>query len=271
MAERQTNPNVQAVSNKIVQDYLTSNFGEESVKIIRAATENMTDDALAVKCKLKVSEIRMVLNKMHSMRLAEYTRIKDKDTGWYSYIWKVNLGGIYEVLNNSMRGEINQLNNQLEENTTVLSYICSKCSKSNVIDFEIASKLAFRCPNCKRRLYEKKNSNGEIETRLGELKTKHSVLQEHIKKHEEIRRIEAAKRFEEMRVAKEAAMKRAAEEAEVLKLAKIAKRQAAAKARAIVRKELKAKLAKAKPINVRVAKKAKPAKKSKPAKKTKKR
>jgi transcription initiation factor TFIIE subunit alpha len=262
MAERQTNPNVQAVSNRIVQDYLISNFGEESVKIIRAATEDMTDDALAVKCKLKVSEIRMVLNKMHSMRLAEYTRIKDKDTGWYSYIWKVNLGGIYEVLNNSMQGEINQLNNQLEENTTVLSYICSKCSKSNVIDFEIASKLAFRCPNCKRRLYEKRNSNDEIFTKLGELKTKHSTLQDHIRKHEELRRIEAAKRLEEMRIAKVATMKREAEEAEVLKLAKIAKRQAAAKARAIERKALKAKLAKAKPVKAKSVK-AKPAKKAK--------
>ena len=263
MAERQTNPNSQAVSNKIVQNYLTSNFGEESVKIIRAATENMTDEALAEKCKLKVSEIRMVLNKMHSMRLAEYTRIKDKDTGWYSYIWKINLGGIYEVLNQSMQGEINQLNNQLEENTTVLSYICSKCSKSNVIDFEIASKLAFRCPNCKRRLYEKRNSNDEIVTKLGELKTRHSTLQDHIRKHEGMRRIEAAKRLEEMRVAKEAAMKRAAEEAEALKLAKVAKRQAAAKVRAVVRKALKAKLAKAKPMKAKQAKKAKPAKKAK--------
>ncbi|VVB73607.1 Transcription factor E [uncultured archaeon] len=246
MAERQTNPNVQAVSNKTVQDYLTSNFGEESVKIIRAATEDMTDDALAVKCKLKVSEIRMVLNKMHSMRLAEYTRIKDKDTGWYSYIWRVNLGGIYEVLNQSMQGEINQLNNQLEENTTVLSYICSKCSKSNVIDFEIASKLAFRCPNCKRRLYEKKNSNDEIVSRLGELKTKHTAFQGHIRKHEEMKRLEAQKRLEEMKAAKEAAMKRAAEEAEAAKLAKIAKRKAAVQARAVARKALKAKLMRAK-------------------------
>lgn len=193
MAERQTNPNVQALSNKIIQEYLTSNLGEESIKIIRAATEEMTDDALAVKCKLKVSEIRTVLNKMHSMRLAEYTRIRDKDTGWYSYIWKINLSGVYGVLDSSMKNEISQLNNRMEENTTVLSYICSKCSKSNVIDFEIASKLAFRCPNCSRKLYEKKNNNEEIATKLGELNTKYSLLQTHIKKIDEIRRLEAEK------------------------------------------------------------------------------
>lgn len=193
MAERQTNPNVQALSNKIIQEYLTSNLGEESIKIIRAATEEMTDDALAVKCKLKVSEIRTVLNKMHSMRLAGYTRIRDKDTGWYSYIWKINLTGVYGVLDSSMKNEINRLNNQMEENTTVLSYICSKCSKSNVIDFEIASKLGFRCPNCNRKLYEKKNNNEEIGTQLGVLNSKYSLFQTHIKKIDELRRVEAEK------------------------------------------------------------------------------
>jgi len=242
MAERITNPNVQAVSNKLVQDYLTSNFGEESVKIIRAATEEMTDDALAVKCKLKVSEIRSLLNKMHSVRLAEYTRIKDKDTGWYSYIWRINLRGIYGVLNSSMQNEMNKLNNQLEESTTVLSYICSKCSKTNVIDFELASKLAFRCPNCRRRLYEKKNNNEESETRLRELQTKHSMLLGHIQKQEEIRRVEEMKRLEAAAIAKAEALKVAEEAAEAAKKAKAVKRAAAAKARSMARSAAKASL-----------------------------
>lgn len=242
MAERQTNPNVQAVSNKLVQDYLISNFGEESVKIIRAATEEMTDDALAVKCKLKVSEIRALLNKMHSIRLAEYTRIKDKDTGWYSYIWRINLRGIYDVLDLSMQNEMNQLNNRLEENTTVLSYICSKCSKTNVIDFELASKLAFRCPNCKRRLYEKKNNNEESETRLRELTAKHSVLQGFIQKQEEIRKIEEMKRLEAVAIAKAEALRAAEEAAEAVKKAKAERRIAMAKARSVARSVAKAAL-----------------------------
>ena len=172
MAERQTNPNSQAVSNKIVQSYLTSNFGEESVKIIRAATENMTDEALAEKCKLKVSEIRMVLNKMHSMRLAEYTRIKDKDTGWYSYIWKVHLSEIPQMIEKSMLGEMETLEQQLETSTTVFSFYCPKCSKENKIEFDTATDLRFRCPSCRKQLKEVKTNRQTLMEMIHSIKRK---------------------------------------------------------------------------------------------------
>jgi transcription initiation factor TFIIE subunit alpha len=179
MAEKaQDSVNARIVSNRFVQEYLTTNFGEESVRVIKAVNEEMTDDALAEKCKLKVSEIRKILNKLHNLRLAEYTRIKDKDTGWYSYIWKVNLSSIYQILGKSMQTEMDRLTQQFEECTTVFSYYCPKCSKNNIIEFDSATRLAFKCPNCKKNLKATQAENETIAEQLEELKKKYATFKE---------------------------------------------------------------------------------------------
>ncbi len=179
MAEKaQGSVNTKIVSNRFVQEYLTLNFGEEAVRIIKAANEEMTDDALAEKCKLKVSEIRTVLNKLHNLRLAEYTRTKDKDTGWYSYIWKVNMSNIYQILDRTMQDEINKLNKQYDESTTVFSYYCPKCSKDNIIGFESASNLAFKCPNCRKSLKATKSGQESISEQLEAVKTKYDSFRD---------------------------------------------------------------------------------------------
>jgi transcription initiation factor TFIIE subunit alpha len=161
------------LSNKYVQDYISSRLGENSLRIIKAANTEMTDDALATKCKLKVSEIRSLLNKLHNLRLADYTRIKDKDTGWYSYIWRINLKGIYEVLDNAMQMELKVLETRLDESTTIFSFYCPKCSKENKIDFNTATQIEFKCPNCRRQLKADKGQGPTITDQLEDLRDKY--------------------------------------------------------------------------------------------------
>lgn len=162
------------LSNKYVQEYFMSNFGESSVRIVKAANSEMTDDAIATKCKLKVSEIRSVLNKLHNIRLATYVRTKDKDTGWYSYIWKVHLSEIPQIIEKSMQGEREALEQQLETSTTVFSFYCPKCSKENKIEFDTATDLRFRCPSCRKQLKEVKTNRQTLMEMIHSIKRKHN-------------------------------------------------------------------------------------------------
>jgi hypothetical protein len=50
----------------------------------------MSDEELAKKIGVKTSDVRIVLNRLHTCGLFSYTRIRDKDSGWYSYIWKMS-------------------------------------------------------------------------------------------------------------------------------------------------------------------------------------
>jgi len=168
------------LSNKFVQEYFTANFGENSARIIKAANSEMTDDALATKCKLKVSEIRAVLNKLHNYRLATYTRIKDKDTGWYSYIWKVDLSNLHILIDKNIQNELGDLEQQLETSTTVFSFYCPKCSKENKIDFGTATDLNFRCPSCRKQLKEGKSNQQTLMEMIHSMKKKHNEFRKSI-------------------------------------------------------------------------------------------
>ena len=167
-------PPSKILSNKYAQEYFISNFGEDSVKIIKAANSEMTDEALATKCKMKVSEIRSVLNKLHNARLATYVRSKDKDTGWYSYMWRVQLASLYSLIEKSMHSEIKNMEQHLETSTTVFSFYCPKCSKENRIDFDMATDLRFRCPSCRKQLKEVKTNRQTLMEMIHSLRRKHT-------------------------------------------------------------------------------------------------
>lgn len=181
--------------NPLVTDYLKTNFGENSIKVISAAMEEMTDDAIAARCKLKVAEVRAILNKLYNYKMAEYKRIKDRDTGWFSYIWKIDVSNILNIIKEQTTDRIGELDKTMEKISTEFVYYCPQCSKTNLISFDLAADLMFRCPNCENKLLEKeKESKDKYEKELNELKSKHISLLEDIKKFEEL------KRQEEMRI-----------------------------------------------------------------------
>lgn len=173
--------NMKVLGNQYIKDFFVSKFGENSLRIIKLATCTMTDDTLANKCKLKVSEIRTLLNKLHELGLASYMRIKDKEIGWYSYIWEINLKNAAAVVEREMLNEIKKLETQLDSATTVFSYYCPKCSRENVVDFDLAASLGFRCPNCDRPLKESKSNYRADIDRLNELRKKYALFKNSIK------------------------------------------------------------------------------------------
>jgi transcription factor E len=66
----------------------------------------MSDEDIAKRCGLKVSDVRSVLNKLHEYGITGYMRERDKDTGWFSYNWTVNVIKLYEVMEKRQaRGE----------------------------------------------------------------------------------------------------------------------------------------------------------------------
>ncbi|MEM3543785.1 MAG: hypothetical protein QXF07_02070 [Candidatus Micrarchaeia archaeon] len=212
--------------NPLVTDYLKTNFGENSIKVISAAMEEMTDDAIAARCKLKVAEVRAILNKLYNYKMAEYKRIKDRDTGWFSYIWKIDVSNILNIIKEQTINRIEELDKTVEKMNTEFVYYCPQCSKTNLISFDLAADLMFRCPNCENKLLEKeRDSKDKYEKELIELKSKHISLLEDIRKFEE------RKRQEEIRI-KELQEKMA----EMTKIEEVSRSKA--KAKGSVSKEL---------------------------------
>lgn len=139
------------LNNADIRQTFINVAGENAIMIIREFRGQMSDDELAMKTKIKVSEVRAVLNKLHSFGLVEYVRHRDKDSGWYSYVWKINSEKAHTLISSLDVGE----------SATSLPgehYHCQCCSATDLFHFDKAYDLSFKCPSCGNGLsyFEKK-------------------------------------------------------------------------------------------------------------------
>lgn len=165
--------------NTLINQFLTTVAGEGSTKIVGELVEPMQDEEIAKKCKVKVTVVRSILNKLHAEGITEYSREKDLKTGWFSYMWKLRFDNMVEALKRKKSGEINNISSQLGEESGYMFYTCKKgCLK---LPFDEAMESMFRCPTCNGLLYSANNKR-----KLKTLETKHSKLQEEIEKLESL-------------------------------------------------------------------------------------
>ena len=115
--------------------------GENTINIIREFDMDMSDDELAKKTGIKPSEVRVVLNRLHNKGVFAYTRVRDRDSGWYSYIWKLDEGRLKDVGGAVMAEETMQA-------TGKEGYRCVCCKQQNMMDFSEAVDMRFRCGSC---------------------------------------------------------------------------------------------------------------------------
>jgi transcription initiation factor TFIIE subunit alpha len=117
--------------------------GENTINIIRDFDKDMSDEELARSTNIKASDVRVVLNRLHSYGLFSYTRVRDRDSGWYSYIWRMSEGKLKEFSDGKER-EVGERSFDLDGD----KYRCMRCSPGEYVEFESAMDAQFRCCKC---------------------------------------------------------------------------------------------------------------------------
>jgi len=120
--------------------------GENALAIVRNFYGNHSDEEIAKKLKIKISDVRATLNKLHNEGLVNYIREKDSETGWYSYSWSLNHGRM-ERWATSQGNRIGALGLEGGDH-----YFCSACGSASIPDFESAATTELRCERCNRLL-----------------------------------------------------------------------------------------------------------------------
>jgi len=121
--------------------------GENALAIVRNFYGNHSDEELAKKLKIKISDVRATLNKLHNEGLVNYIREKDSETGWYSYSWSLN----QERMERWATTHTAKLNAVTGEPGGEF-YFCPTCGASSITNFESAANVDFRCDRCNRLL-----------------------------------------------------------------------------------------------------------------------
>ncbi|MBN2478165.1 hypothetical protein JXB01_02630 [Candidatus Micrarchaeota archaeon] len=143
------------LSDAYARQTLINLAGENTLDIIRIFPVMTSDEEISKKLKVKISDIRSALNKLHGNSLVTYQRKKDNETGWYSYSWSLNKGKIIEWVT-ARKKEREELFNETREH-----YFCPKCGIDSIMPFENASDYQFRCPFCNGSLNFLEKENAE--------------------------------------------------------------------------------------------------------------
>jgi transcription initiation factor TFIIE subunit alpha len=154
--------------------------GETAVKITKIyekKDKKVTDEEVAKKLKLKVTEVRTILNRMHYRGVSCYHRTKNSKTGWYSYSWEIKTRRVLELLLEQHIERIEKLEKKksFEENYALFS-----CKKNcDYIPFEIATEYLFKCPECGALLeaVDNKKRMKDFESQLEMLKKEREKIE----------------------------------------------------------------------------------------------
>lgn len=127
--------------------------GKEGVEVatVLVNSDETTDEEIATKTDLKLNVVRRILYKLHDNHLASYRRIRDTDTGWFLYFWKIDPNKAQALVNRKKRMVLNLLEQRLEHETNNDLYACVN-RDSSPVPFEEAMNLSFRCPVCNGQL-----------------------------------------------------------------------------------------------------------------------
>ncbi len=158
--------------NKELMELAMDMGGEEAVEVIKALEKKgeATDEELAETTEIRVNTVRKVLYMLYDQGLAEFKRIRDKETGWYYYYWHLDTKRLPEILRSKKMAELKKLKEMLEEETSEIYYWCSTPGHPK-LTFDEAMEYEFQCPICGEMLMQYDNTQivEELKQRIEEL------------------------------------------------------------------------------------------------------
>lgn len=138
-----------ALDNKAIRGYIYKLVGEDGIVIVEKMLEKapdieVTDEKVAEISGINLNLVRKTLYILYENHLAMYRRERDKDSGWLTYLWKLDLGNAEQMLKNETRKLIRKLERRLEfENNEF--YICQEEPPHRIL-FDYAMETNFTCP-----------------------------------------------------------------------------------------------------------------------------
>ncbi len=150
--------------DELLYSIVTEICGDEATIVVNflQPDKEITDDSIGEKTGLKINAIRRILYKLYENHLASYRRVRDKDTGWFIYYWKLNPTQVSNLVQHKRELVLKKLEERLEYEKSRVFYRCDNedCPRYT---FEEAMELSFQCAICQEPLVHY-NNQAIIET-----------------------------------------------------------------------------------------------------------
>ena len=166
------------MSHALAKIFIEKIGGNDAIPLIKACKnkkKKLTDEEIAKGAKLKITEVRATLNRLHYRGIACYDKKKNQKTGWYSYTWEIKEKRIAELIIEEQSEEIKKIEKKLDFEKDYVFFNCKKLCES--VPFEIAAEYQFKCPKCGGTLEIANNKK-----RANDLKKQMLLVEEVLKK-----------------------------------------------------------------------------------------
>jgi transcription initiation factor TFIIE subunit alpha len=156
---------VSALNNKAIKGYIIKLVGEDGMTIVERMIEKVpdkevTDEKVAEISGINLNLVRKTLYILYENHLALYRRERDKDSGWLTYLWKLDLDNTENMLRNETKKLIKKLERRLEfENNEF--YVCTAEPPHRIL-FDYAVDANFTCPIDGMPMEYDDNSNEKV-------------------------------------------------------------------------------------------------------------
>jgi len=156
---RKVKTGIRRLSQRLTAQVVSESVGEHVLPVVEylKGKKDISEFMIAKKIKAEVGTVRKMLYALQTHNLVTYFRKKDRLKGWYISYWTFNAPGVPELALSIRRNKLQQLKERLKKEETYrgLFYICPKlCSR---MEFEAATEVKFRCPECGNQLQHQDN------------------------------------------------------------------------------------------------------------------
>ncbi|MCZ7402164.1 MAG: transcription factor [Candidatus Methanoperedens sp.] len=146
------------LNDPVIKGYLINLVGEEGYKVVQNMPEGeVTDEKIAQATGVLLNIVRRTLFILYENRLANYRRERDTDSGWLTYLWKLDLSNLNRQLEIEAKKLLKNLKTKLEFEEDKVFYLCEK--QDGRFLFEVAAELEFKCPLCGGDLIYQENES----------------------------------------------------------------------------------------------------------------
>lgn len=135
------------LDDPVIYGLLLNLVGEEGMKVVLKMPEDeVTDEDVARVTEVPLNIVRRTLYILFENRLATYRRERNKDSGWLTYLWKIDISRINELFDSEIAKLVRNLQTKLDFEEKNLLYVCAnRCGR---FEFEIVAETEFLCPSC---------------------------------------------------------------------------------------------------------------------------
>ncbi len=152
--KRMVRGTMNAVLDNYFKELILEVAGEEGIDVVSVlGGKEATDEELAQETGLRVNTVRKTLYKLYDKHLASFVRKRDKSTGWYIYVWKLDLERVNDVLISDRHELLEKIEKRLDyEKNHIFFHCCTENGVCVKIPFESAAELNFVCSKCGNHL-----------------------------------------------------------------------------------------------------------------------